>query len=456
LPACTDILGVGFGPANLALAIALEETLPTTTAHFLEARANPVWQDGMLLSRSNIQNHPVRDLVTLRNPRSRYSFINYLFEAGRLLSHLNLPVEFPLRKDYAQYISWVSGQFTAVAEFGAKVVEIGLDRLHGDHVYVVSTSDGAEHAGRTLVLAPGRTPYVPSPFDKALGPRVFHLVDYLHRMAELPKPPARVAVIGGSQSAVELTLDLAHRFPDAEIVTYIRSFSLRLKDTSPFSEEGYFPEFTSYYYQSDRQAKRALDAYMRPTNYSSADADVLHELYLMLYEQRLDGSERVFIKGNQRVTELDDKAGRLRLTVEEVHTGEITHDELDCVVLATGFRDLGPAENQERFPALLSGVIDRFEFDEDGQLVVNEDYSLRSKLPATPPLFLNGLCESSHGIGDSGSFSLLAPRAATILRGYLARTLRHNASGGTGNGATGNLGLPESRDGQRSMEETTA
>lgn len=426
MPACHDILGIGFGPANLALAIALEETLPDTSAHFLEARANPVWQDGMLLSGSNIQNHPVRDLVTLRNPRSRYSFINYLYEQDRLLAHLNLPVEFPLRKDYAQYIAWVAQQFSHLAEFGARVREIRLEELAGERVYVATTADGTRHAGRTLVVGPGRTPYVPAPFDKVLGPRVFHLVDYLPRINALPEPPRRVAVIGGSQSAVELTLDLAKRYPDAEVVDYVRSFGLRLKDTSPFSEEGFFPEFIEYYYQADRRSKRALDAYLRATNYSSADADVLHELYVLIYEQRLDGRQRVFVKGNRQVTDVDtgSPAGRLRLTIEERHTGEVESEEFDCVVVATGFRDLGPAEHQEPYPALLEGVIEHFRFDADGYLQVNQDYSLVSTSPGVPPLFLNGLCETSHGIGDSGSFSLLAPRAATILRGYLERSRR--------------------------------
>jgi L-ornithine N5-monooxygenase len=422
LPACYDILGIGLGPANLALAIALEECLPTVAPHFLEARPDPLWQDGMLLSGSNIQNHPVRDLVTLRNPRSRYTFINYLFEEKRLLAHLNLPVEFPLRKEYAQYVSWTARQFSHVTDFGAKVDSIRLEQRGGEPVYVATTVDGDRHAGRALVVAPGRTPYVPAPFDKALGPRVFHLTDYLFRIVELPAPPRRVAVIGGSQSAVELTLDLAKRFPEAEIVNYTRSFGFRLKDTSPFSEEGYFPEFTTYYYRADRATKQHLDAYMRPTNYSSADADVLHELYLLLYEQRLDGKERLSVRGNRQAVELDHRSDRLHLTIQEVNTGEIEHAEFDCIVVATGFRDLGPAKHQERYPALLDDVIDRFAFDDDGYMVVNEDYSLEATVPGTPPLFLNGLCESSHGIGDSGSFSLLAPRAATILRGYLARS----------------------------------
>ena len=107
---CHDVLGIGFGPANLALAIALEEEGYDLDVHFLESRPGPSWQSAMMLDGSDIQNHPVRDLVSLRNPRSRYSFINYLFENGRLLAHLNLPVEFPLRKEYAQYVSWVAGR----------------------------------------------------------------------------------------------------------------------------------------------------------------------------------------------------------------------------------------------------------------------------------------------------------------------------------------------------------
>lgn len=423
-----DILGIGFGPANLALAIALEETLPEVTSHFLEARKAPVWQDGMLLSGSNIQNHPVRDLVTLRNPRSRYSFINYLFEEKRLIEHLNLPVEFPLRKEYAQYFGWVASHFTQYADFGAEVVTIELSdvRASGDGqvgpAYVATTRDGQCYAGRALVVGPGRNPFVPEPFAKALGSQVFHLTEYLPRLAALERPPRRVAVIGGSQSAVEIVLDLAKRFPDAEVVNYVRSFGLRLKDTSPFSEEGYFPGFIKYYYGVSRERKRSLDTYLRLTNYSSADADVLDELYVLIYEQRLDGEQRVRVQGNRQVIDVSSQGGRIGLVVAETNYGDIEHDEVDLVVVATGFRDLGPEPNQEPYPAMLTGLRDHLTFDQDGYLAINEDYSLVTSPADAPPIFLNGLCESSHGIGDSGSFSLLSLRAATIAGGYATRS----------------------------------
>ncbi|TDB87233.1 ornithine monooxygenase [Actinomadura sp. KC216] len=415
---CVDVIGVGFGPANLALAIALQEESPRTTALFLEAETDPVWQGAMLLDGSNMQNHPNRDLVTLRNPRSHYTFLNYLFEQGRLIEHLNLPMEFPLRKEYAQYIRWVTDQFRDQVEFGVRVDDIAVTDVDGAPAYVVTGSDGARRYGRALVLGTGRTPYVPSPFDTIDSPRVAHLTRYLPTVEALAEdPPGTVAVIGGSQSAVEIVLDLATRFPHSRIVDYVRGFGLPLKDTSPFSEEGFFPGFTDYYYRASRSGKDILDAYMRPTNYSSIDADVLHELYLLIYEQRLDGDQRVSVLGNRQVRAAQVEGARVRLEVEEVHTRDVVTDHADLVVLATGFRNLGPHPHQEPYPALLGDVIDRFQFDADGYLIIEPEYRLRSPLDGTPPLFLNGLCESSHGIGDAGSFSLLSLRAATIIDG---------------------------------------
>jgi L-ornithine N5-oxygenase len=423
-----DVLGVGFGPANVALAIALEEGMPGTAALFLEAQRDPVWQRGMLLDGSNIQNHPCRDLVSLRNPRSRYTFINYLFEEGRLLEHLNLPVEFPLRKEYAQYISWTTGHMAYMAEFGAPVRDIRLTRHQHAMIYTVRTAGSACRHGRSLVLAPGRTPYVPAPFDTVSSPRVVHLTQYLNCLETLATALTSVAVIGGSQSAVELMLDLAKRFPRARITTYVRSFGLRLKDTSPFSEEGFFPDFTTYYHRASRASKHELDTYLRLTNYSSADDDVLKELYLLLYEERLEGRQRLSVRGNRQVYSVRTTDSGVDLGIAELHTGARERDTVDLVVLATGFRDLGPGPHQEPYPPLLAGIVDRFRFDADGYLVVGDDYRLAAHDDGTPPLFLNGLCESSHGIGDSGSFSLLSVRAAVIrdsLRACLPGPTNH-------------------------------
>ncbi|MFJ2744716.1 lysine N(6)-hydroxylase/L-ornithine N(5)-oxygenase family protein [Streptomyces sp. NPDC087440] len=411
-----DVIGIGFGPANLALAIALEEENTGLDALFLESSAaHTPWQSGMMLPGSDIQNHPVRDLVSLRNPRSRYSFINFLFENGRLLDHLNLPTEFPLRKEYAQYIDWVAGHFADRVEYGTRVTEVEVVPGADGPLHRVTDARGRQRYARTLVVGTGRTPYIPAPFDTVDDPRVCHLTRFLPTLDALPGTPRRIAVVGGSQSAVELTLDLSHRFPDAQITVWARSYALREKDTSPFSEEGYFPQFTAYYHRASRDAKRTLDAYMRPTNYAAADGDVLRELYVKMYEQRLDGDPRIRIRGNRQLTDVQPGPDGVRLAARETVTGETEEDHADLVVLATGFRDLGPGERQDRFPRAVAALADRFAYDADGHLRVRADY-LAEPVDATvtPPLFLNGLCESTHGIGDAGSFSLLSLRAATL------------------------------------------
>ncbi|MEU2660145.1 SidA/IucD/PvdA family monooxygenase [Streptomyces sp. NPDC007325] len=422
---CHDVLGIGFGPANLALAIALEEEGHDLDIRFLEARPGPSWQSAMMLDGSDIQNHPVRDLVSLRNPRSRYSFINYLFENGRLLDHLNLPMEFPLRKEYAQYVTWAAGHFGRLVDYGTHVTGVTLGRdADGLPRYTVTTSAGETLQARALVVGTGRAPFVPEPFDAVDSPRVFHLTRYLPALRELEEAgvvPRRVTVVGGSQSAVELTLDLARRYPQAQVTTLVRSLTLREKDTSPFSEEGYFPGFTDYYYGASRERKDAIDQFMRLTNYSSADGDVLRELYRLIYEQRLDGEQRVFVSGSRQVRSLEVGEDGVRMSVDELNTGVSEVHEADFVVLATGFRDLGPAAHQERVPALMRGVAEEFAFDAHGYLAVGPDYEVRPVAPETPALFLNGLCESSHGIGDAGSFSLLSLRAKVIAESLRKR-----------------------------------
>ncbi|MFZ0155339.1 SidA/IucD/PvdA family monooxygenase, partial [Pseudomonas sp.] len=66
-----DLIGIGFGPSNLALAIALEERGqlqgPLDTL-FLDKQADYRWHGNTLVSQSELQISFLKDLVTLRNP----------------------------------------------------------------------------------------------------------------------------------------------------------------------------------------------------------------------------------------------------------------------------------------------------------------------------------------------------------------------------------------------------
>lgn len=410
-----DIVGIGFGPSNLALAIGLEESASALTYRFLDAKQTPDWQDEMLLSGSDIQNNPLRDLVTPRNPRSHYGFVNYLKETGRLFDYLNLPLTYPLRREYAEYIKWVAGHFLGSVESSAFAQRVEPLLFKGEQVWKVTYNDQRVIYGRSLVLGTGRTANIPAVFEGLTGPQVFHLNHYLERLNKLPSSVQRIGVVGSSQSAVEIVLDLTARFPDKDIYSLHRSFSFRLKDTSPFSDKVYFPEFIDYYFNLPPEAKARVDKQLRGTNYSSADEDVINALYVRIHEEKLQGKQRIHILNNIAIEQAQINAlGQVELALKEVN--QLTHSTLalDALVLATGFKDIAAKENGELYPPLLAPYHARFRADAHGALVVNRDYSLTA-LEDLPAVFLNGLCESSHGLGDAGSFSLISLRVEHIL-----------------------------------------
>jgi L-ornithine N5-oxygenase len=407
-----DVIGIGFGPSNIALAVALEEISADLNVAFLERRREPAWQPGMMLHGSDIQHHPMRDLVTPRNPRSRYTFMNYLFEDGRLFEFLNLSLPFPLRKDYARYVTWVADQFADQVRFGAAADSVKID----DGLVCLTLADGQQLRSRSVVVAPGRAPKIPAPFQGVEHPRIVHFTRYLEWVHELTeKPDARIAVVGASQSAVELVLDLSHRFPDNYIHNIIRGFGYRQKDLSPFHGEIYFPEYVDYYFDSPETSKQELDRQLRYTNYSSADIDVLNSLHARMYEQRLDGDRRIELTRNTEILRCTPGDDDISLELFERHRGTTSTLKVDAVILATGFTDLTDDRGPELLPQVLAPIAPLVGRTSYGRALIGRDYRVQPVPGHTlPPIYLNGLCETTHGMGDAGSFSLIALRSAVI------------------------------------------
>lgn len=83
-----DLIGIGFGPSNVAMAIALSEhnarvgAEEAVTAHFFEQQPCFGWHRGMLIDDATMQVSFLKDLVTLRNPASEFSFLCYLKSGG--------------------------------------------------------------------------------------------------------------------------------------------------------------------------------------------------------------------------------------------------------------------------------------------------------------------------------------------------------------------------------------
>ena len=129
-----DAIGVGFGPSNMAIAIALEERLQQRhpgqraqdafNAVFLERQRTFSWHPQMLIRDADMQVSFLKDLATPRNPRSPYSFINYVHQQGRFSAFCNLKSFNPSRVEFNDYLTWAFDQLRDWASTGETVTAI--------------------------------------------------------------------------------------------------------------------------------------------------------------------------------------------------------------------------------------------------------------------------------------------------------------------------------------------
>ena len=125
-PETYDLICVGFGPAALAIAIALHERTDPEPKNvlFLDRQSEFAWHSGMLLPETRMQISFMKDLATMRNPQSKFTFINYLHQKGRLASFLNLGTFLPFREEYNDYMAWCASHFDSQVKYSEDVISV--------------------------------------------------------------------------------------------------------------------------------------------------------------------------------------------------------------------------------------------------------------------------------------------------------------------------------------------
>jgi hypothetical protein len=196
-----DMICVGFGPASLAIAIALADTcaaLPASSRRlplvlFLEKQTEFAWHAGMQLPEAKMQISFMKDLATPRDPTSPFSFVNYLFNKGRLQAFINLGTFLPARKEYEDYLRWCAEHFDDSVLYSHAVDRVEQDEIITKSGKVKSFkvfSNGQVFHARHVVIAAGGKPFVPDvfePFTFGKWPRARHSSQYATAMHTLDK-----------------------------------------------------------------------------------------------------------------------------------------------------------------------------------------------------------------------------------------------------------------------------
>ncbi|MFF3766734.1 lysine N(6)-hydroxylase/L-ornithine N(5)-oxygenase family protein [Streptomyces sp. NPDC001922] len=419
-----DLVGIGIGPCNLSLA-ALAHGVPGLRSAFYDQRPSFQWHPGLLIEGATLQVPFLADLVTIADPASPWSFLNYLKTRERLFPFYFAERFHIQRTEYDAYCRWVSEQLPGL-HFGHHVDAVRRDPERGlfEVDFTQLGPDGeAEALGRTyarnLVLGIGTTPYVPEPLrplTDAPDVPVVHSSDYLAHRDRLLRGD-HLTVIGAGQSGAEVFLDLLRARPAGrERLTWLaRTPAFAPMEYSKLGLEQFTPDYTRFFHGLAQPVRDEL----LPRQWQlhkGIDHETLAAIHDELYRRTLHGGwpDAVLTPGVSVRT-----AGRVATTQVELHLehgqqGTRSRLTTDGVVLATGYREsrldtvLGPLDAYVHRDAA-----DRPQIDEQYRLVLDRGVQ--------GSVHVQNAERHTHGVG-APDLGLMAWRSAVILNSLLGRT----------------------------------
>lgn len=404
-----DIVMIGCGPSNLAAAVAIEEysgNKHSGDVVILEKNGKVCWHPGMLLPGAKSQVSFLKDLVSQRNPRSRFSFLNFLHENGRLEDFINLSTFFPFRSEISDYLAWVAANLTKTAvNFNCTVTEVEPLLEVGEICgWQITTASGTVYRANRLIYGGGRDINVPEALQGLPDNRVIHSAHYLTTLSNAAtKVPEAVAVIGGAQSSAEMYQHCLSTFPEARVTMLMRSIGLVNYESSQFTNTLFQNDYIDTFYAiAENDRSRVLEA-MHTTNYSGVTPPTLQSLYQFHYLQGLSGKSRARMLTQCDILSATDQGEGVLLRWRERNTGNIRSEKYDLILLGTGYRNYRPE--------ILDDICQKLDIND---IKVSRKYRAIIPCKKGVSLHLQGVNENSHGIADS-LLSVLAYRAQEIM-----------------------------------------
>ncbi|MFD1020436.1 lysine N(6)-hydroxylase/L-ornithine N(5)-oxygenase family protein [Thalassobacillus hwangdonensis] len=394
-----DMIGVGIGPFNLSLAALLDDQ-PEVDSLFFEQTPKFDWHPGMLIEGTKMQVPFIADLVTMADPKSPYSFLNYINENDRMyqfyfLQRLDIP-----RREYNDYCQWVAEQLES-CQFGKRVMNTKHIKDEEEYFEVevldLETETTDVYYTRNLVLGTGTRPTMPRSFQDLPEEDVFHTADFL-KNEERCKKASSITVVGSGQSAAEAFRELLkeqreHKF---RLDWITRSPGFASMEESKLSLEHFSPDYVNYFYGLPQQQKDEIFA-SQGLYYKGISNHTITDIYDLLYEfsvgrEELDVGLQVLseVKAIKKKT---DGSG-YEITCQHLQTGETFVHESEVVITATGYTPYVPPFIEDHLSSLLH-------WDEKGRYEVEADYRLKLTEATSNQIYVHSGISHTHGVGST-------------------------------------------------------
>ncbi|MFD4856498.1 lysine N(6)-hydroxylase/L-ornithine N(5)-oxygenase family protein [Streptomyces atratus] len=406
LPEPHDFIGIGLGPFNLGLAC-LTEPIDELNGVFLESKPDFEWHSGMFLEGAHLQTPFLSDLVTMADPTSPYSFLNYLKERGRLYSFYIRENFYPLRTEYNDYCRWAAAGLSSI-RFDETVESLTYDE--GTALYTVRTAVGSVFRAPRLVLGTGTPPHIPDACQ-GLGGDHLHNSRYMEGKAALQAKES-ITIVGSGQSAAEIYYDLlseidVHGYRLNWVTRSPRFFPL---EYTKLTLEMTSPEYIDYFHALPEETRYRLESGQKGL-FKGIDGELIDAIFDLLYQKNLPGPvpTRLLTNSSLDSASYEESSGTYTLALHQEEQGKNYTLTTEGLILATGYR--------YRPPAFLEDIRDRLRLDSGGRFDVARNYSIDT---TGHGVFLQNAGTHTHSI-TSPDLGMGAYRNAYIIGELLGR-----------------------------------
>jgi lysine N6-hydroxylase len=365
-----DFIAIGVGPMNLGLAC-LTAPISELNGLFLDKKDAFNWHSGMLLEDTTLQIPFMGDLVTLADPTSPYSFLNYLKAQGKIYSFYIRENFLVLRQEYNQYCQWAIKKLPNVY-FKTEVTQVHYDantQLY--NVHALSTSSGTTkcYTTKKLVLGTGTQPYVPA-CCKHLKGAAIHSSMYLSEKSRLQGKKV-LTVVGSGQSAAEVFYDLLQDIDTCGYALHWMTRSPRFfpLEYAKLTLEMTSPEYVDYFYDLPSEKRESLIKNQKHL-YKGINQDLIANIYDLIYTKQVSNRVAINLRTNSEliVTNYDKALDTFYLQFHQCEQDKYFQHDTEALILATGYA--------YQTPQFIEGIKDRIQWDAKGKYAVHRNYSI--------------------------------------------------------------------------------
>ncbi|MDI9309111.1 MAG: lysine N(6)-hydroxylase/L-ornithine N(5)-oxygenase family protein [Limnohabitans sp.] len=365
-----DFIAVGVGPFNLGLAC-LTAPINELNGLFFDKNESFDWHPGMLLQDTTLQIPFMADLVTLADPTSPFSFLNYIKEKGKIYSFYIRENFLLLRNEYNQYCQWAISKLPNVF-FGKEVTKIVYDnteQLYYVTVKDITTQEHTIYPCKKLVLGTGTSPFIPKSCNH-LKEKAIHSSQYLQHKKELQSKKS-ITVLGSGQSAAEVFNDLLQEIDtyDYQLNWITRSPRFFPMDYSKLTLEMTSPEYVDYFYNLSEEKRDNLLQNQKEL-YKGINKDLIETIFDTIYYKKVIHPIDVNLRTNSACinSKYNENTQEFELELHHVEQDKNFEHSTEALVLATGY--------SSTIPNFISEIKDRIKWDNKGRYATNRNYTI--------------------------------------------------------------------------------